>query len=131
MVTAVRALGEVALRTSQLDRMQAFYADVIGLELLRRFDTVAFFKLAEGYGGHTAVLAIFDRGDKEPGKQTPLDHLAFTIALADYESELERLRSLGLDVLTAEHGWVHWRSMYVNDPDGNTVELVCFDPSVD
>lgn len=61
MTTAVRALGEVALRVRDLDKSQAFYADVIGLQLMRRFDDVAFFRLADGYGGHTAVLALFDR----------------------------------------------------------------------
>jgi catechol-2,3-dioxygenase len=23
---------------------------------------------------------------------------------------------------------VHWRSLYLEDPDGNEVELVCYDP---
>ena len=36
----------------------------------------------------------------------------------------------GLVVTTAEHGWVHWRSLYVDDPEGNAVELVCYDASV-
>lgn len=48
MTTAVRALGEVALRVRDLDQSQAFYADVIGLQLMRRFDDVAFFRLADG-----------------------------------------------------------------------------------
>jgi catechol 2,3-dioxygenase len=37
---------------------------------------------------------------------------------------------LGLQVETAEHAWVHWRSLYVSDPEGNQVELVCYDASV-
>jgi hypothetical protein len=31
-------------------------------------------------------------------------------------------------VTTATHDWVQWRSLYVEDPDGNDVELVCYDP---
>ena len=58
MATAVRALGEVALRVNDLDESQAFYADVIGLELMRRFENAAFFRIAEGYAGHTAILQI-------------------------------------------------------------------------
>ncbi len=34
---AIRGLGEIALRVADLDRMQGFYQEVIGLELLRRF----------------------------------------------------------------------------------------------
>ena len=115
--------------------MQAFYADVIGLELMRRFEKMAFFKIAEGFGGHTQVLALFDRSGT-PGyaglnrAKTTVDHLAFEIPLAAYAAEKQRLGDFGLDVTTAEHGWVHWRSLYVDDPEGNTVELVCYDPNV-
>ena len=124
---AIRGLGEIALRVADLDRMQAFYQDVIGLELLRRFPRSAFFRIAEGVAGHTQILALFDRA-AEPGYQglssahTTVDHLAFAIALEDYAA--------GLQVETTEHAWVHWRSLYVSDPEGNRVELVCFGPSV-
>jgi hypothetical protein len=40
------------------------------------------------------------------------------------------LEELGLKVDTTTHAWVQWRSLYVNDPEGNRVEFVCFDPSV-
>jgi catechol-2,3-dioxygenase len=59
--TAVRGLGEVALRVKNLDAMQKFYEEVIGLALMTRVPNCAFFKIAEGYGGHTQVLALFDR----------------------------------------------------------------------
>ena len=38
---------------------------------------------------------------------------------------------LGLQVSTAEHAWTQWRSLYVQDPEGNTVELVCYDASIE
>jgi len=28
------------------------------------------------------------------------------------------------------HTWVHWRPLYVTNPEGNQVELVCYDSSV-
>lgn len=102
---------------------------------MERFPSSAFFKIAEGYGGHTQVLALFDRS-QNPGYRGPdaatstIDHIAFEIPLADFEGELTRLKSLGLKVETAEHAWVHWRSVYVTDPEGNLVELVCYDAGV-
>ena len=129
MATAVRALGEVALRVNDLDRSQAFYAEVIGLPLLRRFEHATFFRIAEGYGGHIAILALFDRKVRVEQERSTVDHIAFTIDQSDYESEKQRLESLGLKVVTAIHEWVHWRSLYVRDPDGNNVELVCYDPN--
>jgi catechol 2,3-dioxygenase-like lactoylglutathione lyase family enzyme len=131
----IKALGEIALRVTDLDAMQRFYEVIIGLELMRRTDNAVFFKIAVGYGGHTQVLALFDRSSV-PGYQglsaaaSTVDHIAFEIALADYESEKGRLERLGLIVTTAEHAWVHWRSLYVKAPEGNLAELVCYDESV-
>ena len=132
---AVRALGEIALRVKDLDSMQRFYEEVIGLELMKRFPHAVFFKIAEGYGGHTQILALFDR-TQEAGyrgvesEKSTVDHFAFTIPLTDFDGEKKRLEQLGLNVKTAEHAWVHWRSLYVRDPEGNHVELVCYDERV-
>ena len=81
------------------------------------------------------MLVLFDRSE-QPGyaglnpTTTTVDHIAFEIDLADFESEKQRLEQLGVAVCTAEHAWVHWRSLYVTDPEGHTVELVCYDSSV-
>jgi catechol-2,3-dioxygenase len=133
--TTVRGLGEIALRVNNLDAMQKFYEEVIGLPLMTRFPNAAFFKIADGYGGHTQVLALFDRSNS-PGYRgtdaaaSTIDHIAFEIPLADFPDELKRLEALGIEVETAEHAWVHWRSLYVTDPEGNQVELVGYDGSV-
>ena len=126
----IKALGEIALRVNDLDAMQAFYQNVIGLELMKRFPDSAFFKIADGYAGHTQILALFDRHTALDTQLSTLDHLAFAIAREDFDAERARLESLGCKLQFATHGWVHWRSLYVRDPEGNNVELVCFDPSV-
>jgi catechol 2,3-dioxygenase-like lactoylglutathione lyase family enzyme len=41
---SVKNLGEIALRVRDLDAMQKFYEDVVGLELMKRFPQGAFFK---------------------------------------------------------------------------------------
>jgi catechol-2,3-dioxygenase len=133
--TAVRGLGEIALRVNGLDAMQKFYEDVVGLPLMSRVANCAFFKVADGFGGHTQVLALFDRSDK-PGYRAPdaatstVDHIAFEISSADFEQELTRLKALGLRVEMADHAWVQWRSLYIHDPEGNEVEFVCYDNRV-
>jgi catechol 2,3-dioxygenase len=131
----IKGLGEIALRVADLDRMQQFYEEIIGLTLLQRFERSAFFKIAAGHAGHTQILALFDRSTEPDytglnAAQTTVDHLAFAISLADFEGERKRLEGHGLQVDLAQHAWVHWRSMYVTDPEGNRVELVCYDESI-
>jgi catechol-2,3-dioxygenase len=60
----VRGLGEIALRVNNLDVMQKCYEEVINLPLMTRVSNCAFFKIADGYGGHTQVLALVDRSEK-------------------------------------------------------------------
>lgn len=135
MKSTIRAIGEIALRVNNLNDMVSFYETAIGLELMRRDDQLAFFKIADGIAGHTQVLALFDRQtESEAGYTAPsadkttVDHIAFTIAKEDFQAEDDRLKSLGHTPTYAYHDWVQWRSLYVLDPDGNTVELVCHDP---
>lgn len=131
--TRIRGLGEVALRVNDLEAMQAFYEEVVELRLMRRFDHAVFFDIAPGFEGHTQILALFDRS-KETGyagldaSHTTLDHLAFTISRDDFDAVKQRLEALGLTVDERYHEWVSWRSLYVEDPEGNLVEWVCHDP---
>ena len=105
------------------------------LPLMTRDSDSAFFKIADGYGGHTQVLALFDRSQSPDYRGTDaatstIDHIAFEIRLADFADELTRLKGLGLPVETAEHASMQGRSLYVPDPEGNLVEFVCYDESV-
>ena len=138
---AVRALGEIVLRVRDLEGMEAFYRDVIGLEVLRRFGGDAvFFRIGEGYGGHTTTLVLF--GENWPSnreqhaweghdvRNTTLHHFALTIALEDYEGALAGFEARGVPFNVSTYPWVGWRSIHVQDPEGNCVELVAYDAGV-
>ena len=132
--TPIRSLGEIALQVGDMDRMVDFYTNVVGLELLRRFpgNGPAFFRIAPGVEGHTQVLALFDRGERGESRtrRPPLDHIAFSLSLADLAAERERVRALGVPLREETHGWVQWRSFYIDDPEGNVVEWVAYDPAI-
>jgi len=135
----IKGLGEVSIRANNLDAMQKFYEEVVGLEVLRRDESFVFFKIAEGYGGHSQNLALFAATNldfletKSPElspEQTTLHHIALNLSIEDYETEKRRLEGLGLSVLATDHAWIHVRSLYFSDPEGNLLEFVCYDESV-
>jgi catechol 2,3-dioxygenase-like lactoylglutathione lyase family enzyme len=132
----IKGLGEVSIRVQDLDRMQTFYEEVVGLQVLRRDENFVFFKIAEGYGGHTQNLALFDANERNflenksnqlVSETSTLHHIALNIDLEDFYEEKKRLEGLGLRVQEDEHSWIHVRSLYFSDPEGNLLELVYFD----
>ena len=123
-------LGEIALRVTDFAAMRAFYRDVVGLEEWRGGDGFVFFKVAEGVEGHPQAFVLFDRGREVGPETSTLDHLAFVIALDEYADRRRRLEDAGLEVTPKEFPFFHWRALFVKDPDGNTVEFVCHDPSI-
>ena len=124
----VKGLGEVSIRVKDLDKMRHFYEEVVGLEVLRREQGFVFFKIAEGFGGHSQNLALF-RADERwllenkslqlSPEQSTLHHIAFNISLEDFEPEKRRLEALGLKVVAAVHEWLHVRSLYFPDRRGS------------
>ena len=131
----IKGLAEVSILVKNLDIMQKFYEEVIGLDVIGREEDYVFFRIADGYGGHSQNLALF--AATNPGflenkstDLTTLHHIALNIALEDYDTEKTRLEGLGLTVDATEHEWLHVRSLYFHDPEGNTLEFVCYDASV-
>ncbi len=130
----VRGLGEVAIRCRDLDAMTAFYRDVIGLEPLtgNSFDQIRFFKIADGVAGHTTVLALFaTEGPPTPGPTSSLHHIALSLPFADQETAIAWYDAQGVDYTIQHFDWIGWRGVFTKDPEGNTVELVAFDPDLD
>lgn len=129
----VRGLGEIAFRVEDLAAMRDFYEGVLGLSVLGDFESAVFYDLGPAHGGHTQVFVLFDRTATDgytpiDPARTTVDHVALTIDSEDFDAALSDLRSAGLAVDTTYHEWVEWRSLYVTDPEGNRVELVCHDP---
>lgn len=135
----VKGLGEVSIRVKNLPVMHKFYEEVIGLEVLGQGERETFFRIADGYGGHSQNLALFEASNRMflenkslslNSESSTLHHIALNIALEDFEPEKKRLESLGLEVKATVHEWIHVRSMYFSDPEGNLLEFVSYDASV-
>ena len=99
----VKGLGEVSIQVRDLDAMHNFYEEVVGLEVLRRDESFVFFKVAEGYGGHSQNLALFEASKTLNPQESTLHHIALNVALEDFESEKRQLEGLGLKVDATVH----------------------------
>lgn len=141
----VRALGEIAIRCNDIARMVAFYRDVLGLELMEgnAADGIVFFRIAEGFGGHTQVLALFDKkmsgrpglhpteiDAPETGARSSFHHIALSLPFAEQDAVIAWYRAQGIPYRVEYFGWVGWRGIFTEDPEGNTVELVAYDDSL-
>jgi len=131
-------IAELGLRVTDLPRAVAFYQEVLGLEIVRAYPTIVFLKAGEldsplGRGGHPQLLVLFDRKVKLDIALTTVDHFAFEIPLEQYPTERERLQQMGLElterIWQGEYAWLQARSVFFDDPDGNTIELIAHDPN--
>lgn len=126
----IRALGELGIRVNDLERMTAFYRDVVGLEVFSEHDEYIFFKVAEAVEGHPQLLVLFDRKVTVGPDRSTLDHFAFLIDVADYDEHKERLEAEGVTVYPKTFPHFQWRSFFFYDPEGNLLEFVSYDQTV-
>ena len=137
-MTLNKKLGELVLRTSDVDTLAEFYIDVIGLEPYACFKKNRFLKIADDIEGHPEILAIFDNdkdfaGPKIMKKGTPdsrlgtLHHFAFALEKEDFIVEKNRLKKIGIQLQEESYELFGWNFIHFHDPDGNAVEFVCYD----
>ncbi len=136
-----KRLGELVLRSTNSQTLVEFYRDIIGLEPYATLGNATFLKVDDDFEGHPQLLAIFEQSHEFSGPQDlqpevadarvgTLHHFAFVLEQHDFDSERDRLQKLDSELEFAEHSQFGWRSIYLYDPDGNSVELVCYDSSI-
>jgi len=117
-------IGHVHLKVADLDRALDFYVGVLGFELQQRIGDEAAFVSAGGYHHHIGLNTWHSKGAPlPPPRSTGLFHLAIRYpdrrSLAD---ALRRLSQAGVPLGGAsDHGVSE--ALYVDDPDGNGIEL--------
>jgi len=129
MTTAIRGIAEIVLSVHDVTRAVAFYRDVLGLTVSsppERRNPI-FLTAGPAQVGIPQFIVLVQLPADAAAFTPPrtLHHLALEIAPEDFDAERERLTSLGYAVRTGQHPIVPSRTMYVNDPEGNEVELIC------
>jgi catechol 2,3-dioxygenase len=117
-------IGHVHLKVSDLDRAVAFYRDVLGFEETTRLGDQAAFLSAGGYHHHIGLNTWESKGGSPPPRgSTGLYHVAIRYPTrAALAKALKRLVDAGVPLSGAsDHGVSE--AIYLNDPDGNGIEL--------
>lgn len=123
-------IGHIHLKVTDLDRALGFYRDLLGFEVTTRYGDQAVFLSAGGYHHHIGLNTWHSRGGTSaPVNSAGLYHVAF---LYPTRKELafifKRLLNAGYPLTGASDHGVS-QAIYLNDPDGNGVELYWDRPS--
>jgi catechol 2,3-dioxygenase-like lactoylglutathione lyase family enzyme len=122
MTFAIKGLDHVVLRVADLDRAIRFYCEVLGCTEERRVESIDLVQLRAGAALIDLIPAV---EAPEPGAGN-MDHFALRIEPFDEAALRAHLDSRGVAVgeLATRYGAEgSGPSLYIQDPDGNTVEL--------
>jgi catechol 2,3-dioxygenase len=134
--TVLPELGHVVLFVSDLERSTAFYGGVLGWQSIPRPDGMPACAFSSGRTHHE--LLLIEVGPEAlpipSGRRVGMYH--FGVKIGDHDDDLRAMRDrlaqfpdLVRLVGQSDHGVTH--SLYVQDPDGNEVELYVDVPDVD
>jgi catechol 2,3-dioxygenase-like lactoylglutathione lyase family enzyme len=132
--------------------MRDFYIDVFGFPLHSESEhedpehpirpgepTICFLKVASsdtplGRAVHPPFLVLIDYKRHAGARKrfthidqtaSSLNHVAFEIPPASYGDWLARLQAKGLDPFETEFPGVEGKALFIKDPEGNSIELIC------
>jgi len=122
----LKEIGHVLLRVLDLERSKKFYSEVLGFHVLE--EDPAHGGTFMALPGQSHAIDLFQVKDPEAARrQTPgvrgLGHIAFRVESEDALKDANAtLRTHGVEITrTIDH--VSQKSIYFNDPDGNTLEI--------
>lgn len=123
-VPAATRIGHVHLKVADLDRALSFYRDLLGFEVTQRYGNSAVFLSAGGYHHHIGLNTWYSKGaPPAPARLPGLFHTAILYPTReDLAAVLKRLMDAGYPLSGASDHGVSL-ALYLDDPDGNGVEL--------
>lgn len=123
-IPAQTRIGHIHLKVSDIEKSLKFYRDILGFEVMQYYGDSAAFISAGGYHHHIGLNTWHSKnGPPAPVKSTGLYHTAILYPTRkDLANALKRLVEVKYPLTGAsDHGVSE--AIYLNDPDGNGVEL--------
>jgi lactoylglutathione lyase len=113
----IRGLYEIAIPVRDLPRAEAFYREILGLEVGIRDEKRNWLFLR--VGGQAGMVVL-----QENEGEWPTQHFAFSVEEKDIEQAARILKEQGVEIAGPYfHEWMPARSIYFSDPDGHELEL--------
>src|SRR6476469_5207921 len=122
-------IGHVHLKVANLQRAMDFYCGLLGFQLITTYGTQAAFISAGGYHHHIGLNTWYSKdAPPAPVHSAGLFHTAILYpSRKDLAIAFKRLADADYPITgAADHGVSE--AIYLNDPDGNGVELYCDRP---
>ena len=118
--TTAPQVTNVTLNVADLNRMRAFYTDVLGLEEKTREANVVVLQI--GDSNHTITLRYIASGRRPAVSEAGLFHIAFLLPGAkDLADFLHFASNKGIMISGGDH--LVSEALYLNDPEGNGIEI--------
>jgi catechol 2,3-dioxygenase-like lactoylglutathione lyase family enzyme len=120
MLFSIKALDHIVLIVSDIEESLNFYIDVLGCKLIRKIEEPELYQLKAG-----ASLIDLTSGVKEHTEPN-VDHFCLAIEPFDSAVLIPYLKDLGVpcgEVARRFGATGFGDSIYIEDPDGNRVEL--------
>jgi catechol 2,3-dioxygenase-like lactoylglutathione lyase family enzyme len=126
----VDGIAEIVLWVRDMDLAREFYEGLLGLEMMSPPGMpIKFLKASEGEEGipQMIVLVVHPQGLAFPQEKQSrvLHHIAFRVQADAFDRLRSRCEADGIEVRSGVHPVLKGvRTFYVNDPDGNEVEII-------
>ena len=148
----ILGISEIVLNVNDLPKLRDFYIETLGFSLSAQVasedpadsnqtgePTICFLKVANGdtplgRAVHPPFLVLIDYMRHAAAKRrfieldqtrSGFNHMAFEIPPESYDDWLVKLKAQGIEPFETEFENVQAKAIFIKDPEGNTVELIC------
>lgn len=126
----IRGLAEIVLSVQDMQKSLAFYRDLLGFDVISPPQLPGVFLRVGGAreGVPHQIVLVPQPAGSAPAAGQPvrrnLHHMGLEVAAGALQAERERIEKQGVPTRSGVHPFLPVEAFYIDDPDGNEVEIV-------